>query len=126
MRIFPDSNLACQGVSNRADEWAWRTALGLDGWLARWEKQGWRSASGKRVSHADIWRLILGWLRKFEGSSRKVEVIHVRAHADNKGNEKADELAKKGAKLRAELMLNAGGEGWLARTVKRYWEVRGR
>ena len=43
-----------------------------------------------------------------------------------KGNEKADELAKKGAKLRAELMLNAGGEGWLARTVKRYWEVRGR
>ena len=126
VRIFPDSNLACQGVSNRADEWAWRTALGLDGWLARWEKQGWRSASGKRVSHADIWRLILGWLRKFEGSSRKVEVIHVRAHAGNKGNEKADELAKKGAKLRAELMLNAGGEGWLARTVKRYWEVRGR
>ena len=51
--------------------------------------------------------------------------IHVRAHADNKGNEKADELTKKETKLRDELMLNAGGgEGWLVGTVKRYWEVR--
>ena len=33
-----------------------------------------------------------------------MEVVHVRAHAGNKGN-------KKGVKLRAELMLNAGGEG---------------
>ena len=32
-----------------------------------------------------------------------MEVVHVRAHAGNKGNE----LAKKGAKLRDELMLNA-------------------
>ena len=55
-----------------------------------------------------------------------MEVIHVGAHAGNKGNEKADELVKKGAKIRDELMLNEGGEGWLARTVKRYWEVRGR
>ena len=55
-----------------------------------------------------------------------MEVVHVRAHAGNKGNEKADELAKKGAKLRAELMLNAGGEGWFKRTVERYWRVRGR
>ena len=89
--------------------------------------QGWRSASGKRVSHADIWRLILGWLRKFEGDpGRKVEVRHVRAHAGDVGNEKADELAKKGAKLRGDLMRNEGGEGWFERTVKRYWEVRGR
>ena len=71
--------------------------------------------------------MILGWLRKYEGSSRKVEVIHVRAHAGNKGNEKADELVKKGVKfIRAELMLNAGGEGWFKRTVERYWRVRGR
>ena len=32
--IFPDSNLACKGVSNRDDEWAWKTGLGMDGeWL---------------------------------------------------------------------------------------------
>ena len=55
-----------------------------------------------------------------------MEVIHARAHAGNEGNEKADELIKKGAKLRAELMLNARGEEWFERTVKRYWEVRGR
>ena len=44
----------------------------------------------------------------------------------NVGNEKADELAKKGAKLRGELMRNEGGEGWFERTVKRCWEVRER
>ena len=127
VRIFPDSNIACKGISNREDEWAWRKALGLDGWLARWERQGWRSASGKRVSHADIWRLILGWLRKFDSDpSRKVAVHHVRAHEGNAGNEKADELTKKGAKLRAELMLNEGGEGWFERTVAKYWRTRGR
>ena len=105
--------------------WVWRKALGLDGWLARWERQGWRSASGKRVSHADIWRLILGWLRKFDGDpGRKLEVSHVRAHAGNEGNEKADELAKKGADIRTKLMLEEGGEGWFKRTVERYWGNR--
>ena len=85
--------------------WVWRKALGLDGWLARWERQGWRSASGKRVSHADIWRLILDWLRKFDGDpGRKLEVSHVRAHAGNEGNEKADELVKKGVDIRTKLM----------------------
>ena len=41
----------------------------------------------------------------------KVEVIHVGAHEGNKGNQKAEELVKKGVKLRAELMLNVGDEG---------------
>ena len=43
----------------------------------------------------------LGWLRRFDGSpARRLEVMHVRAHhVGNKGNEKADELVKKGSKL---------------------------
>ena len=51
-----------------------------------------------------------------------MEVLHVRVrtHSGNVGNEKADELAKKGAKLRSELMLNEGGEGWFEKTVTRY------
>ena len=59
VHVFPDSNIACKGIDNRSDEWRWRSALGMNGWLARWERQGWRSASGKRISHADIWRMIL-------------------------------------------------------------------
>ena len=54
-RIFPDSNLDCQGTSNQDDEWTWRAALGMSGWLARWERQNWRTASGKRVGHTDLW-----------------------------------------------------------------------
>ena len=71
--------------------------------------------------------MILDCLRKFDSDpSRKVAVHHVRDHEGNAGNEKVDELAKKGAKLRAELMLNEGGEGWFERTVAKYWRTRGR
>ena len=51
-RIYPDINLACKGVSNHDDEWAWKAALGMDGWLVRWERQSWRSASGAHKSES--------------------------------------------------------------------------
>ena len=55
-----------------------------------------------------------------------MEVLQVRAHEGDVGNEKVCELGKKGVKLRDELMRNEGGEGWFQRTVKRCREVRGR
>ena len=48
----------------------------------------------------------------------------MRAHAGNEGNEKADQLVKKGAEIRTKLMLEEGGEGWFKRTVERYWGNR--
>ena len=39
----------------------------------------------------------------------------------NKGNDKADELTKKGV---TDPMLVEDGEGWFERTVKRYWGNR--
>ena len=124
-RIYPDSNLACRGVSNRDDEWAWRAALGMDGWLARWERQGWRSANGKRVSHSDLWRLILSWLRRFaDAPGRRVEVRHVRAHEGNAGNERADKLAKLGAKVRFDMMVKGSPTNWNERAKKLYWGNR--
>ena len=39
-RIFADCNLACLAIDNDTDEWAWRSALGMDGWLQRWEVNG--------------------------------------------------------------------------------------
>ena len=53
-----------------------------------------------------------------------MEVLYVRAHSGNVGNEKVDALAKKGAKLRARMMILEGGDGWYKRTVERYWENR--
>ena len=92
--VRADCNLACLAIDNTTDEWSWRSALGVKGWLARWEKNGWRSATGGRVSHSDIWRRILRWLRLFRDSpDRSVAISHVKAHEGTEGNERADVLA---------------------------------
>ena len=117
--------MVCMGISNDEEGWAWRKALGVNGWMDRWAQNGWWSASGKRVRHADIWKRILKWLRLFESShNRCVEILHVKAHAGQRGNERADKLAKEGAKLRFDLMNKSQPEGWFQRALKCYWDNR--
>ena len=50
--------------------------------------------------------------------------MHVRGHAGNKGNERADELAKLGSKLRHEIMSGELSEGWMERAKELYWKNR--
>ena len=69
--------------------------------------------------------MILDWLRRFDSApGRRVQVLHVRAHSGNKGNELADGLAKKGSRLRHELMVGANPVGWFKNTIERYWKIR--
>ena len=39
--------------------------LGIELWLRKWELNGWRTG-GEGVSHADVWKRILAWVKKFE------------------------------------------------------------
>ena len=50
-----------------------------------------------------------------------MKVIHVRAHVDVFGNEKADELAKKGADLRFKLTEQQTAHGWFQDALSDYW-----
>ena len=53
--------------------------------------------------------------------------MHVRAHAGTKGNERADALTKRGAKLMFDLMKLETPEGWFKASlvlVERYWQNR--
>ena len=69
----------------------------MDSWLVRWERQNWRTDGGRRVSHTDLWSKILGRLRRFsEAPGKVIEILHVKGHAGNKGNERADKLSKLG------------------------------
>ena len=75
--------------------------------------------------YLDIWKRIQRWLRLFESApDRSVVVQHVKAHNGTVGNERADALAKEGAKLRFKLMERAAEPGWFTYAVSLYWGNR--
>ena len=123
--VRADCNLACQAIDNTDADWAWRHALGVSGWMRRWERNGWRTVKGRRVSHTDIWKRILKWLRLFRDSpDRSMKVTHVKAHVGVWGNERADELAKMGAELRYKLTEAQTSPGWFQDALSDYWMNR--
>ena len=64
---------------------------GIMGWLAKWKKNGWKTAAKKPVKNEDLWR------RLDEAAAAHEIVWHwVRGHDGNPGNERADELAREG------------------------------
>jgi ribonuclease HI len=58
------------------------------GWIANWQRNGWRTAGKKPVKNADLWRELLEAMRPHQ------VVWHwIRGHAGHPENELADELA---------------------------------
>ncbi|CAI5441993.1 unnamed protein product [Caenorhabditis angaria] len=66
----------------------------LDKWILGWRKKGWKTADGKPVKNRDL----LEKIDKLRGEL-EVQFEHVRGHCGIDGNEKADELARKGAQM---------------------------
>ena len=44
-RVLADCNLTCLTISNDTDEWVWKSALGVRGWMCQWERQVIRKSS---------------------------------------------------------------------------------
>ena len=64
---------------------------GITKWINGWKRNGWKTADRKPVKNADLWR-------ELEALAAQHDVAWhwVRGHADNEGNERADELANRG------------------------------
>jgi len=60
------------------------------GWIDNWQKNGWRTADKKEVKNKDLWQQIIELNERL-----KPQYIWVKGHADNKHNNRADELAVK-------------------------------
>lgn len=58
------------------------------GWLANWQRNGWRNAAKDPVSNPDLWQALLEVAGQHE-----IEWIKVKGHADNEMNNRCDKLA---------------------------------
>lgn len=59
-----------------------------EGWLARWQRNGWKTASKKPVANADLWKELVRLTQIHE-----VTWHWVRGHAEHPMNNRCDELA---------------------------------
>lgn len=57
-------------------------------WLENWQKNGWKNSSKAPVKNRELWEKLLELLK-----IHKVDFIKVKGHADNKYNNRCDELA---------------------------------
>jgi len=69
---------------------------GISEWLRGWKARGWKTADKKPVKNEDLWR------RLDEAAARHSVTWHwVRGHAGHPENERADALARQGARKAA-------------------------
>jgi len=59
-----------------------------NGWLQNWQRNGWKNSKKDPVENKDLWEELLALSRIHD-----VQWIKVKGHADNKYNNRCDELA---------------------------------
>lgn len=64
---------------------------GITGWIHGWKKNGWKTSNKKPVKNAELWQALDDALKR-----HKVSWHWVKGHAGHEGNERADELARRG------------------------------
>ena len=64
---------------------------GITKWIKGWQRNGWRTSAKKPVKNADLWRRLTEAM-----SGHEVSWQWVKGHAGDPGNERADELARRG------------------------------
>ena len=65
---------------------------GISEWIHNWRLRGWKTAAKEPVKNADLWQAL-----DAAQAQHKVEWRWVKGHAGHDGNERADELANRGA-----------------------------
>lgn len=80
----------------------------MTAWIKTWMNNGWKNSSGEGVLNKRLYLALWVASRRLES----VEWKHVRGHAGDEGNEKADQLATQGSLL-ARNMVDSEAEGGL-------------
>lgn len=73
---------------------------GITEWLPGWVRAGWRTAAKKPVKNQDLWQRFMK-----AAQPHQIQLHWVKGHADNPGNNRADELAV-AARLKSDLLAD--------------------
>jgi len=66
----------------------------LDGWIDRWQTNGWKTSGKKPVENKDLWLQLLEHMK-----DHRVDWIKVKGHADDPTNNRVDGLAVEAMKM---------------------------
>ncbi len=61
----------------------------LQDWLGKWQRNGWRNSQKQPVENQDLWQELLHFAGRHQ-----IKWVKVKGHADNKYNNRCDELAR--------------------------------
>jgi len=67
-------------------------------WHINWQKNGWKSATGKSVENKDIIENVLSKIEERARLNIKTDFEWIKGHANHPGNTEADKLATDGAR----------------------------
>ena len=67
------------------------------GWIKKWQSNGWKNSQKKPVENQDLWMQLLELMERHQVKWHKVK-----GHIDNEKNNRCDELAREAIKKAAE------------------------
>ncbi|GEQ72754.1 hypothetical protein JCM33374_g6442 [Metschnikowia sp. JCM 33374] len=73
------------------------TKNSIDNWANNWKNNDWKTSSGSNVANRDLIEPTHGLYNNLKDSGVPVELVHVKGHSNNEGNDQADRLANQGA-----------------------------
>lgn len=65
---------------------------GINSWLEKWVKNGWKTSSGKQVENKDLWERLYNQLKRHQ-----ITAYWIKGHSGHPENEYCDKIAKQEA-----------------------------
>lgn len=66
---------------------------GMNEWIERWVKDGWRTRERRPIKNVDLWRALWSLKHEYVDANKKLVFKHVKGHSGDKYNDIVDTMA---------------------------------